>query len=243
MRAAIMLILICLWIPGLYSQTVSLIDTGTLQRALTKDLLDFQYINNPDDTIHLIYVGTLEVKGKDQKSRVRSLYFNILSKVQALGGNCFRLNSYERIDVLREATLSLKIYRADREFLDRNSVQGDQFSFHIFPASSEIVDTLFINKVQVPFSMENPYTQTLMKNQSAKIQIWRRGPVIRALHLQEYEFKKDRFFIVRSDSGKNRDIPIGSLGAYIYRDLPNMGHKIFEEIDQGLAYLIMELWN
>ena len=76
-----------------------------------------------------------------------------------------------------------------------------------------------------------------------KIQLWRRGPVVNALHLWEKDFRKDRFFIVRSDSGKNRDIEIGSLGAYIYTSIQNRGHKVFEEIDQGLAYLIMELWN
>lgn len=239
----VLLIIVSIFCHTLRAQKAELVDTGTILRPLRKELFDFQYINNSESIDKLIYVGKMRVYGKGEKSRIRNLYFSILNQVQSIGGNCFRLNNYERIEATKEAVLELDIYHADREFLNFNSTRGDRYSYYIFPASSEIVDTLFIDKIKVPFSVENPFSGTLEKEQLIKIQIWRTLPVINSMVLDETEFKKDRFFVIRSPAKrKSGNVPIGPLGTFIYMDLEN-SHRIFEEIDQGLANLIIELWN
>lgn len=243
MRAiGVFLLVFSLSSPG-FSQKTMLVDTGIILRPLTRALFDFQYINNAEDTKTLVYVGTMRVSGKGEKSRLRNLYFSIMNQVQAIGGNCFRIYNYERIEETNEATLELEIYHADSKFLKFNSTRGNNYSYYIFPASSEKADTLFVDKIKVPISVEKPYFGTLVKDQLNKIQFWRNGPLINAMVLDEGEFTKDRFFNVRSNKSKSsEDVEIGPLGRFIYNDLEN-SHSIFAEIDQGLANLLIELWN
>lgn len=248
MRILISSILIVFCSFQLVAQKVILTDTGTIIRPLRKELFDFQFIQNREDAKNLTYVGTIESSGEGDNSRLRVLYYSILNQVDVLGGNCFLLKSYFRDDESKKATLILELYHGNREFLDKNASKGESKSVYFFAASSTIVDTLYIDKTKVPFSVAEPYIHTFSPDEKLKVQIWRSGfPVMDALHFKEQELKRDRFFLIRSGNTKSGNwflpLIIGPVGALIYEGFTNTKHKYFEEVDQGLARLIMNLWK
>jgi hypothetical protein len=129
-KIILLLILSSLAIQFSFSQLIEVLKTNEKKDLPAAE--DFAFIEKKTEPANYNFVSTYKITGTGKKGNITNLFFLVAEKAKKDGGNCFKLNSFERNDSLSEMTLILDTYYWNDSVRALNFDNHEQNCIYIF---------------------------------------------------------------------------------------------------------------
>jgi hypothetical protein len=203
--------------------------------AVAKSISDtrFEFLGKNSNPKSLVFVGTIRATGKDKKASLSKLYFKLKDQAYVMGANSFKLSSYTKNEIKKEASLKLDIFKASDSTLNNKSTLEKNVIYvflNDFTENENYIFTINDNESEIKSGMYCRYQ--LNPGESATLDP---GGLLSASFTFKWKKDNQSTFITLTDFGQedpSKDYDYS--GRYF-------NTKRINRVDRNLGYLLAEL--
>jgi hypothetical protein len=92
----------------------------------------FEFLDKKVDASGLLFIGSIKAIGKDKKASISKLYFKLKDQAYLMGANSFKVNAYSKNEKLKEAALTLDLYKANDSLLNAEKANRKKNTIFVF---------------------------------------------------------------------------------------------------------------